>query len=169
VWTLGHRNVQGIAIDPATGAVWAHEHGPRGGDELNLLTAGANYGWPVATFGLDYTGARVSPFTAQPGMVDPVEVWTPSIAPAGLAIYRGSLFEDWDGDLIVAALVPRHLERLRVRDGRVVGREILLADLGERLRDVRVARDGALLVTTDAANGRLLRITPRIAGATETP
>jgi glucose/arabinose dehydrogenase len=169
VWTLGHRNAQGIAIDPVTGTVWAHEHGPRGGDELNRLAAGANYGWPVATFGLDYTGARVSPFTAQPGMVDAVNVWTPSIAPAGLAVYRGNRFTDWDGDLLVAALVPRHLERLRIRDGRVVDREILLADLGERLRDVRVAGDGALLVTTDADNGRLLRITPRAAGATESP
>lgn len=169
VWTLGHRNVQGIAVDAVTGEVWAHEHGPRGGDELNRLAAGANYGWPVATFGLDYTGARVSPFTSRPGMVDPVDTWTPSIAPAGLAVYRGRLFADWDGDLLVSALAARHLERLRVRDGRVVDREILLADRGERLRDVRVARDGAVLVTTDAEDGRVLRIKPTRDASTETP
>lgn len=164
VWTLGHRNVQGIAVDPVDGTVWSHEHGPRGGDELNRLEAGANCGWPVATHGLDYTGARISPYTRYPGMVDPVHVWTPSIAPAGLAVYRGAAFPDWEGDLLVTALAARHLERLRIRDGRVVLREILLAGLGERLRDVRVARDGALLVTTDSAAGRLLRIRPAAAG-----
>lgn len=164
VWTLGHRNVQGIAVDPVDGTVWSHEHGPRGGDELNRLEAGANCGWPVATHGLDYTGARISPYTRYPGMVDPVHVWTPSIAPAGLAVYRGAAFPDWEGDLLVTALAARHLERLRIRDGRVVLREILLAGLGERLRDVRVARDGSLLVTTDSAAGRLLRIRPAAAG-----
>src|SRR5690606_8390849 len=101
IYSLGHRNVQGLAVDNASGRIWSHEHGPRGGDELNLIRPGGNYGWPLASHGVDYSGARISPFTEYPDTVAPILHWTPSIAPAGLAIYRGSMFSDWDGDLLV--------------------------------------------------------------------
>ena len=146
VWTLGHRNPQGLARDPLSGRIYLSEHGPRGGDEVNLLSAGENYGWPVATRGMDYSGATISPFRSYPGMIDPVHVWTPSIAPSGLAVCRGTLFPEWEGDLFSGALVDRELRRLRLSaDGaRVLGEERVAPGLGARVRDVRVGPDGAL-------------------------
>jgi aldose sugar dehydrogenase len=161
VWTYGHRNPQGLAVDPATGAVYQHEHGPRGGDELNLLRPGRNYGWPAITHGKDYSGALVSPLTAHPGMEQPVTYWVPSIAPSGLAIYRADAFPEWQGDLFVGALVDREVRRLRLRDGEVVEQQALFADLGERIRNVRVGPDGHLYLVTDSEQGRLLRVDRR--------
>jgi aldose sugar dehydrogenase len=159
IWTYGHRNVQGLAV--VGGHLFAHEHGPRGGDELNLILASGNYGWPLATDGIDYSGAMVTPFTRYPGTVAPLLEWTPSIAPAGLMVYGGVLFPAWQGDLFVTALAGKHLRRVRLdRQLQVVEQEVLLADLGERLRDVREAPDGAIWLTTDSEKGRVLRLVP---------
>ncbi|WP_322979388.1 PQQ-dependent sugar dehydrogenase [Pseudomonas sp. C11] len=160
VYSLGHRNVQGIVFDAEHDRLYSHEHGPRGGDELNLIQAGQNYGWPLATFGVDYTGARVSPYTQLPGLVAPLLHWTPSVAPSSLALYRGALFPDWQGDLFAATLAERSVRRIRVRDGMLAGEEVLFEELGERIRDVRSGPDGALYLLTDNAEGRLLRVVP---------
>lgn len=160
VYSLGHRNVQGIVFDAEHDRLYSHEHGPRGGDELNLIQAGQNYGWPLATFGVDYTGARVSPYTELPGLVAPLLHWTPSVAPSSLALYRGALFPDWQGDLFAATLAERSVRRIRVRDGMLAGEEVLFEELGERIRDVRSGPDGALYLLTDNADGRLLRVVP---------
>ncbi|MGP1274488.1 MAG: PQQ-dependent sugar dehydrogenase [Caulobacterales bacterium] len=162
IWSYGHRNVQGIAVDPATGTVWAHEHGPRGGDELNIIEGGNNYGWPIVTSGLDYSGARISPYTEHTaGYTAPVREWLPtSIAPSGLAIYRGEAFANWDGDLLVGALAGRALHRVRTEDGMAIAEEVLLADRAERIRDVRTGPDGLVYVLTDEENGALLRLSP---------
>ncbi|MEL7485950.1 MAG: PQQ-dependent sugar dehydrogenase, partial [Pseudomonadota bacterium] len=142
-----------------------HEHGARGGDEINIIEAGANYGWPLATYGIDYNGARITPFTEYEGTAQPFKYWTPSIAPSGLAIYRGALFADWDGDLLVGALAGRALHRVDLENGEEVGEERYLVDLEERIRDVRVGPDGAIYVTTEerrgAPVGKVLRLTPK--------
>ena len=159
IYSLGHRNVQGIAFDSARAILWSHEHGPRGGDELNRIEPGQNYGWPVATAGLDYSGAQISPFEDYPGMRTPVHGWTPSIAPSSLAVYRGAAFAQWQNDLLVTALAGRALHRLRLDpNGGVEEEEVLLRDLGERLRDVRVDVQGRVLLLTDGAHGKLLRL-----------
>ncbi len=160
IWTYGHRNAQGIAVDPATGRVYAHEHGPRGGDEVNLIEKGANYGWPLATKGMDYTGAYITPFTTYKGTRDGIHGWTPSIAPCGLAIYHGTAFPQWDGDLFVGALAKTSLRRVDMDGGKVVGEEVMLADLKARIRDVRVGPDGFIYVLTDGENAKLLRLKP---------
>jgi aldose sugar dehydrogenase len=160
IFTYGHRNVQGLALHPATGRIWAQEHGPRGGDEVNLLTAGANYGWPAITYGIDYSGAMISEKTAAPGMEQPVVFWDPSIAPSGMAFYDGEAFPQWQGDLFVGALAQRHLRRLEMEGDKVVGQERLLDDLGERIRDVRAGPDGYLYLLTDSSRGNLLRLEP---------
>lgn len=166
VYSLGHRNQQGLVFDAERGMLFETEHGPQGGDELNMIAAGKNYGWPVITYGRDYTGALVSPFTERPGMEQPLVHWTPSIAPSGLAVYRGDKFPAWNGDLLVGALAFKHLRRVDLDDaGRVVGQEQLLTKFAERIRDVRVSPDGYIYVTTDyAANelstGRVLRLEP---------
>ena len=160
VWTYGHRSPQGLAIDPATGTVWQNEHGPLGGDETNILRAGKNYGWPIATRGIDYSGARISPFTTYPGMEDPVHFWTPSIAVSSLAVYRGSAFAEWDGDLLAGALAGRALHRLTVENGKIVGEQKLLTDLDARIRDVRIGPDGLIYITTDDGAGKVIRLIP---------
>ncbi len=163
IYSFGHRNVQGIAFDAARGILWSHEHGPRGGDELNRIEPGSNYGWPVASAGVDYSGAQISPFADYPGMRSPAHGWTPSIAPSSLAIYRGAAFAHWQNDLLVTALAGRALHRLHVDDdGRVLEEEVLLRDLGERLRDVRVDSQGRLLLLTDGADAKLLRLSPAL-------
>jgi aldose sugar dehydrogenase len=159
IYSYGHRNVQGIVFDAATSLLWAHEHGPRGGDELNLVFPGRNYGWPVATFGVDYTGARITPYTSRPGMEDPLVDWTPSIAPSGMTLYRGEQFPDWEGSLFVTALVARDVRRIMLDGEQVTGEEKLFGEIGERLRDIKTGPDGALYVLTDQPNGRVLRIT----------
>ncbi len=162
IWSYGHRNPQGLAIDTATGTVWSSEHGPMGGDEINIIETGVNYGWPIATYGLDYSGAQVSPFTEYEGTRQPEKYWVPSIGPSGLAVYRGDLFADWKGDLLVGALARPALHRVDIKNGEIVGEERYLE--GERVRDVREGPDGAIYVTTEdldgAAIGKVLRLTP---------
>ncbi len=160
IWSLGHRNVQGAAIGP-DGALWTIEHGARGGDELNRPEAGKNYGWPVATYGVEYSGLAIGDgATAHEGMEQPVYYWDPVIAPGGAIFYDGTMFPGWRGNLLVAALKEKHIARLVIRDGRVVGEERLLTDLGERIRDVAVGPDGAVWAITDEDNGKLVRLTP---------
>lgn len=158
IWSYGHRNQQGIVATPD--GVYLHEHGPRGGDELNRIEPGKNYGWPAITYGIDYTGSYISPYTEHPGMEQPVLYWTPSIAPAGLAYYDGNAFPDWRGDLFVAALVEKSVRRIDLEDGEAVGEEILFTELGKRLRDVRAGPDGYLYLLTDSPEGSVLRVKP---------
>ncbi|OSZ63764.1 glucose dehydrogenase [Sphingomonas sp. IBVSS1] len=161
IWSYGHRNPQGLAVDAVTGRLWEHEHGPQGGDEINLIVKGGNYGWPVATFGKDYSGATISPFQRYQGMIDGRVVWVPSIAPSGLAVYRGPLWPAWAGDLIVGALAAQEVRRIDVdAAGRVVGQSRIFPSIRARIRDVRVAPDGAVWLTTDEEKGRVLRVTP---------
>jgi glucose/arabinose dehydrogenase len=161
VWSIGHRNIQGAALDPVTGALWTAEHGARGGDELNHPEAGKNYGWPVITYGRDYSGAKIGEGTAKAGLEQPVYYWDPSIAVSGLTFYTGDLFPDWKGNIFVGGLNGAQLQRLVLLDGKVVAHEKMLADLGERIRDVRQGPDGALWVLTDSGDGKLLRLMPR--------
>jgi len=159
IWSYGHRNPQAIVVDEGSGAVYLHEHGPRGGDELNLIEPGKNYGWPVITYGIDYSYAKISPFTELPGMEQPLVYWVPSIAPGGMAYYSGKRFPEWQGDLFIASLAEKTIRRLVMDHGRVLEQEILFADLDERMRDVRVSPNGDLYLLTDSANGKVLRIT----------
>jgi glucose/arabinose dehydrogenase len=159
VWTMGHRNPQGAALD-AGGRLWTVEHGPRGGDELNLITAGANYGWPVVSYGEAYSGRPISGgIPRAEGFVEPVYYWDPVIAPGGMTFYRGTAFAGWEGDLLIASLNPGGLVRLEIVDGRVTGEERMLEDVG-RVRDVEELPDGSVLVLIDAGDGGLLRVTP---------
>lgn len=160
IWSLGHRNAQGMAYDHTRGILWQHEHGPRGGDELNIIRRGANYGWPTVTHGIDYSGASISPNSRQAGMESPLLHWTPSIAPSGLAVCRGAAFPFWEGDLFAGALAGQQLRRIRIRDGRVVEEERLLADRIGRIRDVRCSPDGRIWLVTDSARGALYRLDP---------
>lgn len=161
IFSYGHRNVQGMALHPESFDVWTHEHGPKGGDEINILKKGANYGWPAVTFGISYWGFEISDKTSAPGMEDPVLQWTPSIAPSGMAFYTGDKFPQWQGDLFVGALAHRHLRRLTLDGNKVTEQEILLKDLGKRIRDVRDGPDGSLYVLTDESDGALLRLQPQ--------
>ncbi|MEM8744046.1 MAG: PQQ-dependent sugar dehydrogenase [Pseudomonadota bacterium] len=161
IYTYGNRNVQGMALNPQTGIVWAQEHGPRGGDEVNILKSGANYGWPTITYGINYDGSTITNDKAKPGMEQPVLHWTPSIAPSGMAFYDGDKFPEWKGDLFVGALKDRHLRRVKLDGDKEAGQEILLEDLGERIRDVRTGPDGYLYVLTDAPDGQIIRLEPK--------
>jgi glucose/arabinose dehydrogenase len=159
IWSLGHRNVQGATLHPATGQLWVHEHGPRGGDEINLPRAGRNYGWPVITFGREYHGPAIGEGTAKPGMEQPVHYWVPSIAPSGMVFYGGELMPAWKGQLFVGALAAKQVARLDIDDdGKVKSEERI--PIGERVRDVREGPDGALYLLTDEDAGRLLRLAP---------
>ncbi len=159
IWSTGHRNVQGVAIQPGTGAVWTIEHGTRGGDELNQPEAGKNYGWPVIAYGIEYRGGPINEgITARDGLEQPVYYWDPVIAPGGQTFYSGAMFPGWDGNLLVAALKEKHIARLVLDGDRVVGEERLLTDLGERVRDVAVGPDGAVWAITDEENGKLVRL-----------
>lgn len=158
-YTYGHRNPQGIAIQPGTGAVWAIEHGTRGGDELNLIKPGNNYGWPIIGYGIEYSGDAIPDMaTSAEGMVQPVYYWDPVIAPGGMTFYQGAMFPQWQGNVLAAGLGSKHLARLVIDDDRVVAEERLLTTLGERIRDVAVAADGAVWVITDEADGKLVRL-----------
>jgi glucose/arabinose dehydrogenase len=160
IWSYGHRNVQAAALHPVTGKLWTIEHGARGGDELNIPQPGRNYGWPVITYGRDYSGAKIGEGTAKEGMEQPVYYWDPSIAPSGMAFYSGDLIPEWKGSLFVGALAGQALHRLVLDGESVVGEETLFADLGERIRDVRSGPDGALWLLTDNPRGRVLRVAP---------
>lgn len=160
IYGIGHRNVQGLARDAATGRLYASDHGAKGGDEINRLAPGANHGWPLATFGVDYVGARVTPYTELPGLVPPLLHWTPSLAPSALAVYRGAAFPAWQGDLFAAMLVGKAVVRVRLDGDRVVAQEKLFTELDARFRDVKVGPDGLLYLLTDEKQGRLLRVRP---------
>lgn len=160
IWSYGHRNVQAAALDPQTGQLWTVEHGARGGDELNHPEAGKNYGWPVITYGVDYSGAKIGEGTARPGMEQPVYYWDPVIAPSGAAFYTGEAFPDWKGSILIGSLQPGLLVRLALRDGEVAQEERYLGDLGERIRDVQQGPDGLLYLLTDSSDGRILRVMP---------
>jgi aldose sugar dehydrogenase len=159
IWSYGHRNPQGAALNPATGKLWVVEHGPRGGDEVNIAEAGKNYGWPVIGYGIDYSGVKIHEDTKRDGMEQPIYYWVPSIAPSGMAFYTGDLIPQWKGSVFIGALAGQHLTRLVLNGDVVVGEEKLLGDLGERIRDVRMGPDGAIWVLTDHPEGRVLRLT----------
>ena len=160
IWSYGHRNEQGLAINPASGDLWEIEHGPRGGDEVNIIGKGKNYGWPVIGYGIDYSGATIHESAAKDGMEQPVKYWVPSIAPSGMAFYNGKLFPKWNGSLFTGALAGKMLVRLQLNGNAVTGEERLLQNLYERIRDVRQGPDGALWLLTDNSAGRILRVSP---------
>jgi glucose/arabinose dehydrogenase len=163
LWSLGHRNIQGMAVHPLTGELWASEHGPQGGDEVNLIERGRNYGWPLLTFGREYVlGTRIGEEGPRPGYEQPLKVWMPtSIAPSGMAFVTGSRYPAaWQGNLLVGALRGQALHRLTLEGRKVTGEERLLVDLGARIRDVRQGPDGWIYLLTDGSGGQLLRLVP---------
>jgi glucose/arabinose dehydrogenase len=160
IWSLGHRNVQGAVLHPETGELWTAEHGARGGDEINIEHKGRNYGWPVISYGVHYSGQKIGEGTAKPGMEQPVYYWDPSIAPSGMVFYTGDKFPAWRGSLLVGALAGQHVARLEINGARVTSEERLLRQLGERIRDVRQGPDGFVYLLTDAERGRILRLKP---------
>lgn len=160
IWSFGHRNIQGAALNPATGVLWSHEHGPQGGDEVNIGVAGGNYGWPVITHGREYgSGARIGEGTARADVIEAAKVWIPSIAPSGMLFYTGDAFPAWRGSLLVGALSGQLLARLSLDGDKVVDEERLLGGLGMRIRDVRQGPDG-LIYILDERRGRILRLAP---------
>jgi aldose sugar dehydrogenase len=162
IYAVGVRDDQGVAIHPRTGRLWTSENGPKGGDEINAIEPGGNYGFPIISYGREYSGKPINgDRTSAPGMRQPVYFWTPSIAPSGMTFYTGGLFPAWDGDLFVAALAGKHVARLVLDGERVVGEERLLTALDTRMRDVRQGPDGALYVMTDGQGGRILKLVPR--------
>jgi glucose/arabinose dehydrogenase len=161
LWSYGHRNIQGAALHPDTGELWTNEHGPKGGDELNRTLGGRNYGWPVVTYGVEYSGAKISDKQQAPGMESPVHYWVPSIGTSGLAFYTGSALPAWKGNAFVGGLATKELARLEMRDGKVVHEERLFRkELGQRIRTVVNGPDGALYLLTDESDGRVLRVVP---------
>jgi glucose/arabinose dehydrogenase len=161
IWSLGNRNVQGAALHPRTGALWAHEHGPQGGDEINVIRAGVNYGWPVITYGANYgTGTKIGEGTAKPGMAQPIHYWVPSIAPSGMAFYDGERFPRWKGDVFVGALRDQILVRVKLDGEKVLKEERLLKGTFGRIRDVRAGPDGLIYLLTDESDGKLIRLEP---------
>lgn len=161
IYSYGHRSMQAAALHPETGRLWTVEHGARGGDELNHPEAGKNYGWPVITYGRDYSGAKIGEGTAKEGMEQPVYYWDPVIAPSGAVWYTGDRYPGWKGSLFVGSMQPGALVRLTVEDGRVTSEERYLAELGVRIRDVQQGPDGLLYVVTDEDEGRVLRVVPK--------
>ena len=160
-YTIGNRNMQGAALNPRTGALWTHEHGPQGGDEVNIIRAGANYGWPVITYGANYgTGTKIGEGTQKPGMEQPLHYWVPSIAPSGMAFYTGDRFPKWRGDLFVGALRDAMLVRLKLDGDKIVKEERILKNALGRIRDVRSGPDGFIYLLTDESNGVLARLEP---------
>lgn len=157
IWSVGHRNIQGMAVHPTTGEIWVHEHGPSGGDEINIPRAGENHGWPTACYGSHYDGREIPDAHQSRGFSEPVHFWTPSIAPSGMTFYDGNLFPEWRGQLFVGALAAQHLARLELDGERVVSLNRLM-DQEARIREVSVGPDGALYVLTDSRNGEIYRI-----------
>jgi len=160
IWSYGHRNAQGLARHPLSGDIWLHEHGPKGGDELNIVKKGANYGWPKVTYGINYDGSIISTRTTAAGIENPITYWVPSIAPSGLTFYQGEPFPNWQGDIFLGALAGRHLRRLELRENQVVHQEVLLLNQLGRIRDVRNGPDGLLYLLTDEARGGLYQLKP---------
>jgi glucose/arabinose dehydrogenase len=167
IYSYGHRSPQGLAVHPQTGAIWEHEHGPLGGDEVNILLPGRNYGWPLVTFGIDYSGEKVSNETTRPDLESPFIYFVPSIAPSGIAFYTGDRIPAWKGNAFIGAMFEGrtrgtgHLRRITFNEkGQAIQREPILIELRQRIRDVRQGPDGYLYVLTDEDNGALLRIEP---------
>jgi glucose/arabinose dehydrogenase len=160
IWSLGHRNIQGAAMHPQTGELWIHEHGPKGGDEINIPKPRGNYGWPQASYGIHYWLAPIKDDHVGQGFIEPIHHWTPSIAPSGMLFYTGKAFPEWQGNIFIGALAGRHLQRLTMNGETVMSTEKLLLERGERIRDVAQDASGNLLLLTDAENGALLRVSP---------
>lgn len=161
IYSYGHRNAQGLTINPKDQTIWAHEHGPQGGDEVNKLDKpGANYGWPKTTYGVNYGGGIISDLTEAPGVEAPILHWTPSIAPSGMTFYAGDRFPNWRGNLFVGALAGRHVRRIVLEGERVIKQEVLLRGYG-RIRDVKTGPDGYIYLLTSSTNGKLLRLEPK--------
>ena len=158
IWSYGHRNLQGATLHPETGQLWTIEHGARGGDEVNTPLPGLNYGWPIITYGKDYSGLSIGVGTALEGMEQPIHYWDPSIAPSGLTFYTGEQFPEWRGNLLVGSLKFELLVRLVIENGQIVHEERILGGLGDRIRDVEQGPDGFVYLLTDEKNGRLLRL-----------
>ena len=159
IWSYGHRNIQGLFADPTSGQVWATEHGSRGGDELNLVEASKNYGWPVVTYSQEYFGGDISNQKSRPDVPEPKVVWTPSIAPSGLVLYRGDRFPDWQGNLFAGALVSKDVVRIKIENNKAVIQESI--PIGQRVRDVRQGKDGLIYILTDEQDGQLIRLEPK--------
>lgn len=160
IFTYGHRNVQGLALNPYSGKMWAHEHGPKGGDEVNVLEVGKNYGWPLVSYGVNYDGTKVSDKQNDKGLAPPILQWTPSIAPSGMTFYTGRAFPGWKGDLFVGALAGTQLRRVHLNGEKAEEQEVLLRNRGERIRDVRTGPDGYLYLLTDDSDGKIYRLEP---------
>ncbi len=160
VWSYGHRNPQGLALDSASGRIYAHEHGAMGGDELNLITPDTNYGWPAVTKGINYSGAYVSPLRSAPGVAEPVTYWSRSVGTSGLTIYTGNSFPTWRNALFLGTLVDEDVRMLRLEDGEVVDEQIMFSEIEERIRDVRTGPDGLLYLLTDSLQGKVIRVAP---------
>ena len=161
VYSYGHRNPQGLVVDTNRNIVISHEHGPDGGDEINMIRGGKNYGWPVITYGKDYSGATISPFKEYPGMLQPAVDWTPSIAPSGLALYSGKMFPQMRGDMLVSTLKSKEVRWVQMSGSQVEAQQSLFSELGERIRDVAIHPDGSILLLIDAADSKILRIVPK--------
>ncbi len=160
-FTLGHRNSQGLAYDKTNKIIYQHEHGPRGGDEINILEKGKNYGWPKITYGIGYSGIKISDHVALPGLEQPLIYWVPSIAPSGMTFYDKDMFKSWKGDLLVSALAGQQIRRIDLDGQKVIDQEILLADMQTRFRNIITANDGAIIILTDEPEGRVLRLSPK--------
>ncbi|MCE2745083.1 MAG: PQQ-dependent sugar dehydrogenase [Burkholderiales bacterium] len=161
IYSYGHRNVQGLAYDAINKRLIAHEHGPRGGDEVNVITPGTNYGWPKATYGIDYTGAQISPFKVYEGTQQPAIYWVPSIAPSGITVYNGDMFPQWKGNLLVGALKAQQVSRVVLKGNKASEEEVLFKEVGARFRDIRTGPDGAIYLLTDSSDGKVLRVSAR--------
>lgn len=160
IWSYGHRNAQGMARHPQSGDIWLHEHGPKGGDEVNIVRKGANYGWPLVTYGIDYDGSVISDHSSEPGIEDAIIYWVPSIAPSGMTFYTGDAFPGWQNSVFVGALAGKHLRRLELNGNAVTYQEVLLKNKVGRIRDVRTGPDGFIYLLTDSENGVLHRLEP---------
>ena len=161
IYSYGHRNQQSIAVERSTSKIYQTEHGPRGGDELNVIEPGKNYGWPIATYGIDYSGARISPYTSYEGTKQPLVNWTPSIGPSGMTIYNGAQFPDWQGDIFVSSLIYNKIIHIEMEDGAPQRQNDMFGEIGDRLRDIRTGNDGALYILSEGDNGKLWRVSRR--------
>ena len=160
VWSYGHRNPQGLVLDKMSGHLYSHEHGAKGGDELNLIKPDTNYGWPAVTKGVNYSGAYVSPLRSAPGIEEPLTYWDPSIGASGLAIYDGAAFPNWQGKLFIGALVDEEVRMLTLSEGKVTDEQAMFSEIGARIRDVRTGPDGMLYLLTDSEQGKVIRVVP---------
>ena len=158
IWSYGHRNPQGLIYNSQNKHVYIHEHGPRGGDELNKIEPSLNYGWPAITYGIDYNGSIISPFTVKEGMEQPIKYWVPSIAPSDMSFYNGNMFPMWNGSIFISALVPGDVRRIFTDNNNEIKEEVIFDEISERVRSIKMAPDGSLLLLTDGPNGKVIRI-----------